>query len=636
VRSGLLKAASLAALALAVAPAGATAGGARDELVRTYSPITMLRTSDSLPCDDAAEQYEPTTVDVVLGNPDVDLISPPGDDTPPLAGPTAADIADLPKGWYLDLPGDPLHAGCTYAKAFAKLVAADEAPPVTYAHIRRAPGDDELVVQYWFYYYFNQFNDVHESDWEGMQIIFDATTVRAALEAGPSEIGLFQHGGGERADWTDSKVEKRDTHPVVYPAAGSHATFYRSAIYIENGRKGSGVGCDNSSEPVREVTPRPVAVPTHPAPGSRFEWLTYEGRWGQRESGFNNGPTGPNTKQQWLDPIKTQESLRHSSPVLPGGALLGPAITGAYCGAVAHVTGLLNLAAQTTLGAILLVVGLAILIVFPLTRTRWRPVRLEPLRQERRFGQLVRAARQLYGHHWQTLTVLGLSAAVAVLAIDGVYWLVRTVIDAGLDGLLGSGGGGVTVEGSVISTQTFGAAIASGAVIVFVRELDAGRELGPIATYRELWPRFWRMLGAQLLATIATLALAVTIIGLPIAIWKYIEWQFVQQQVLFEGRGVRDALRGSTRLVRGRWFYTLRVAGFLWLISVVAGPALGVALVFTTLPLWTINLFGSLVFALLIPYVAMARTLLYFDLAAAPAAAPAEPATVGPEPSPAT
>jgi len=39
---------------------------------------------------------------------------------------------------------------------------------------------------------------------------------------------------------------------------------------------------------------------------------------------------------------------------------------------------------------------------------------------------------------------------------------------------------------------------------------------------------------------------------------------------------------------------------------------------------------------LLIPYVAMARTLLYFDLAAAPAAAPAEPATVGPEPSPAT
>ena len=621
---------------LAAVPAGADAAGARGELIRTYSPITMLRTSDSLPCDNAAEQYEPTTVEAVLGNPDVDLISPPGDDTPPLAAPTAADIAGLEKGWYLDLPGDPLDAGCTYAQAFAKLVADGEAPPITYAHIRRQPDEDQLVVQYWFYYYFNQFNDVHESDWEGMQIVFDATSPSAALEAGPSEIGLFQHGGGERADWTDSKVEKRDdTHPVVYPAAGSHATFYQSAIYIENGRKGSGVGCDNSSEPVREVTPKPIAVPTHPASGSRFEWLTYEGRWGQKESGFNNGPTGPNTKQQWLDPIKTQESLRHSSPILPGGALLGPAITGAFCGAVAHVTGLLNLAAQTTLGAILLVVGLAILIVFPLTRTRWRPVRLEPLRQERRFGQLIRAARQLYARHWTTMTVLGLSAALAVLVIGGVFWAVKEVIDAGIDGVLGSSGGGITVEGSLISTQTFGAAIASGAVIVFARELAAGRVLGPLAAYRELWPRFWRMLGAQLLVSLATIALAVTIIGLPIAIWKYVEWQFVQQQVLFEDRGIRDSLRGSTRLVRGRWFYTVRVAGFLWLISVAAGPALGVALVFTTLPLWAINLFGSVVFALLIPYVAMARTLLYFDLAAAPAPAPAA-ATAGPEPSPAT
>ncbi len=383
------------------------------------------------------------------------------------------------------------------------------------------------------------------------------------------------------------------------------------------------------------MTPTPVAVPTHPAPGSRFDWLTYEGRWGQKESGFNNGPTGPNTKQQWLDPIKTQESLRHSSPELPGGALLGPAITGAFCGAVAHATGLLNLAAQTTLGAILLVVGIAILIIFPLTRTRWRPVRLEPLRQERHFGQLVRAARQLYGRHWPTLVALGLSAAVAVLAIDGVYWAIKELISFGLEGLLGSGGG-VTVQGSVVSTQTFGAAIASGAVIVFVRELEAGRALGPIATYGALWPRFWRMLGAQLLVTLATLLLAVTIIGLPIAIWKYVEWQFVQQQVLFEDRGVRDALRGSTRLVRGRWWYTLRVAGFLWLISVIAGPALGVALVFTTLPLWTINLFGSLVFALLIPYVAVARTLLYFDLAVAPAPEPANPVAAGPEPRPAT
>jgi MFS family permease len=55
---------------------------------------------------------------------------------------------------------------------------------------------------------------------------------------------------------------------------------------------------------------------------------------------------------------------------------------------------------------------------------------------------------------------------------------------------------------------------------------------------------------------------------------------------------------------------------FLWLLGVIAGPLLGFALVFTALPPWAINFFGSLVFALLLPYLALARTLLYLDLAA--------------------
>ena len=195
-----------------------------------------------------------------------------------------------------------------------------------------------------------------------------------ALAQGPAAIGLFQHGGGEQAAWDDSKVEKEGTHPVVYPAAGSHATFYESAIYIENGKRGSGVGCDNSSAPVRRVAPEPELVPTHPRPGSRYEWLTYKGRWGQQEDGFNNGPTGPNTKLQWLDPLKTQDSLRHSSAILPGGSIVGPTITAVFCGAVARASELINLAAETRLGAALLVLVILALIAVPLALTKWRPV----------------------------------------------------------------------------------------------------------------------------------------------------------------------------------------------------------------------------------------------------------------------
>jgi hypothetical protein len=75
-----------------------------------------------------------------------------------------------------------------------------------------------------------------------------------------------------------------------------------------------------------------------------------------------------------------------------------------------------------------------------------------------------------------------------------------------------------------------------------------------------------------------------------------------------------EAFRGSSALVRGRWWHTVRVAAPLWLLSVAAGPILGFALIFTGLDLVWINLLGSLVFALFIPYVTAGRTLLYFDL----------------------
>ena len=115
------------------------------------------------------------------------------------------------------------------------------------------------------------------------------------------------------------------------------------------------------------------------------------------------------------------------------------------------------------------------------------------------------------------------------------------------------------------------------------------------------------------------------IIGIPIAIWKYIDWQFVQQEILFQDKPVRAAFRGSTRIVRGHWWRTVRIAGFLWLISIVTGPVLGFALIFTPLSLTWANVAGTVVFALLIPYVAIGRTLLYFDLAVRQQEAVTEP-----------
>jgi VPS62-like protein len=595
----------------------------RQQLIDAYAPHLMLRhqTADDN-CNTREEQYNPpTTVDVVLGNPAVKLVHyTGGKDVVLKKGPDAADIAGLGDDYYLDLPGDPLDVQCpekgSYAKDFQALRNEGKAPAVTYSHIATEPGYSGLVVQYWFFYYFNQFNDVHEGDWEGMQISFDADTPSEALAEGPSQIALFQHAGGERADWDDTKVQKDGTHPIVYAAAGSHATFYDNAIYIQNGSHGSGVGCDNTQEPNVQSDPRPVLIPTAAAPGSEFQWLGFLGHWGQREKGFNNGPQGPTTKKQWLRPFTWMDGIRQDSPRLPGGAVLGPAASTAFCGAIEGVSGFINLEAKTTIGAIGLGLALILLIVVPPLFTRWRPVDISTLRHRWTVGQLLRGARQLYGRHWRTMLAIAATGFLILAAIQGIEYAFTQLAGSG-DIRLHPFGLTLEFDGSIGSiAHPIGFALVSGAVIAFVRLREEGQDSGVLADYRAIWERLWRVVGAQLLVDVFLALMIFTVIGIPFAAYFYIAWQFVQQEILFEDRSIRESLRGSHARVRGHWWRTVVVAGILALIGIVIGPVLGFFLIFLNLSAILVNLIGSIIYALVMPYVALGRTLLYLDLCA--------------------
>jgi hypothetical protein len=619
---------ALVALAATVGPAPAAAAvntadtalappvdPAAQKLAEKYVPITMLREQQDPPSNTKEEQYQPTGVQAVLGNPTVTLTHelPDGKLEGVKKAPTAADIAGLRDGWYLDYEGKVLGDTCVYARAFKKLLAEGRAPAITYAHVAREPNHDGFTLQYWFFWYFNQFNDLHEGDWEGMQLAFESNTTSGALEEEPYEVIVFQHAGGERADWESGKVQKEGTHPVVYPAAGSHATFYDSAVYLGNGQNGSGVGCDNTSEPLRELKLQPVLLPeTAPEEGA-FQWLSYRGRWGEREKGFNNGPTGPVTKTVWREPFAWMEKQRSTSPRLPGGSVVGGPVTGAFCGAVTAVTDLTHIATKSRPAAIGIVLGILLVLVLLFGVTRWGPVDLDQLRARRAFGQILRTARRLYRRHWWPLVPIGL---IAFPIVGGVKLLAeaiangRSVDDA-------AGRAGVHLAFADLA-ETLGPPIAytlvAAIVIVFVRELMRGRRAGVRDSLRGMLARFWRVVAAQLMVTFALLLLLLTVVGIPIAAWKYVSWLFVQQEVLFTDKSIREAFRGSSELVRGRWWHTVRVAGVLWLLSIAAGPILGFALIFADFPLFWINVIGSVVFALFIPYVAVGQTLLYFDL----------------------
>ena len=588
---------------------------AAQKLAERYVPIAMLREQRDPPCNTKEEQYQPTSVHLVLGNPTVALTreEPGGRLVEVKRAPTAADVAGLRDGYYLDYEGKVLGDTCVYARAFRQLLKEGKAPAITYAHVAREPNHDGFALQFWFYWYFNQFNDLHEGDWEGMQITFESNTTAGALEEEPSEIILFQHAGGERAEWDSGKVQKDGTHPVVYPAAGSHATFYDSAVYVENGQNGSGVGCDNTSEPLRELPLAPVLLPETAPEAGAFQWLSYRGRWGEREKGFNNGPQGPVTKTVWREPFAWMAKQRETSPRFPGGSVVGGPVTGAFCGAVTAVTDLTHLATKSRPAAIGVVLAILLVLVLLLGVTRWGPVDLRQLRARRAFGQILRTARRLYRRHWWPLVPIGL---IAFPIVGGVKALAEALANGrGSDEVAGRAG--VHLAFADLA-ETLGPPIAytlvAAIVIVFVRELARGRRAGVRDSIRGMLARFWRVVAAQLMVTFALLLLLLTVVGIPIAAWKYVSWLFVQQQVLFTDKSIREAFRGSSELVRGRWLHTVRVAGVLWLLSVAAGPMLGFALIFTSFPLFWINVLGSVVFALFIPYVAVGQTLLYFDL----------------------
>jgi hypothetical protein len=234
------------------------------------------------------------------------------------------------------LPGDPLQPGCGYEQDFRRWNAGRK--PSVYAHIATDPSHPgKLAVQYWLYYTFNDFTDKHEGDWEMAQVDFAASTPQEALKRGPYEVDLSQHAGGERSDWSDTKLEKQGTHPVIYAATGSHANYFGSALYLGRGAS-EGFGCDDTRDADAFVPMRTNLLPRRPPPrSSPYAWLAYDGRWGQEEKGLNSGPTGPATKGSWSKPINWANSLRDSSVVVPETpGFLGLTVTGFCCGAVTY------------------------------------------------------------------------------------------------------------------------------------------------------------------------------------------------------------------------------------------------------------------------------------------------------------
>jgi hypothetical protein len=113
------------------------------------------------------------------------------------------------------------------------------------------------------------------------------------------------------------------------------------------------------------------------------------------------------------------------------------------------------------------------------------------------------------------------------------------------------------------------------------------------------------------------LVLVATVIGTPFAVYYFIRTSLFAQTCVLEDRRAIGSLRASARLTRRHWWRTFGFTTLVNAIAILSGPLLGVLiLLLTAQSLTFIDITGSLVYTLVVPYAAIALTLYYFDLQA--------------------
>jgi RsiW-degrading membrane proteinase PrsW (M82 family) len=175
-------------------------------------------------------------------------------------------------------------------------------PPVTtYAHIVRDQENQKISIQYWLFYFYNDWFNKHEGDWEFVQVILDQNQ-------NPEWVVLSQHHGGTRRAWENTKIEG-GTHPAAYVALGSHANYFWGDEIYPNGQDigNARVEILDRTGSAQRVIPEVHLLPerehlfTDASDYPLLEWLVFNGNWGELAfQGDFGGPQGPADKgAQW-------------------------------------------------------------------------------------------------------------------------------------------------------------------------------------------------------------------------------------------------------------------------------------------------------------------------------------------------
>src|SRR5262249_53018460 len=263
---------------------------------------------------------------------------------------------------------------------------------------------------------------------------------------------------------------------------------------------------------------------------------------------------------------------------------------------------------------VVLVAALVALLAYAATRTTWRPAPRRPVRARRSTGQILRASQRIYVRHGRLF--LGLRAVSIPLAFAAVGLERLVHWDAVVAALHLPGWPLDFVRFDIAHVLVDVVAINATTAIVLDR-LDADRPIGLREAYRLALRRFRPLTGTIAIEMGIALVLLFSVVGIPWLIWIAVSWSFNAQEVTVGGASARSSFRTSRELVRGNWWRTAAIIGLLYAVGIASAPLVGFAfLLGTSLSPAFVNLIGSLVYAATLPYIAIATTLLWFDLQA--------------------
>jgi hypothetical protein len=332
----------------------------------------------------------------------------------------------------------------------------------------------------------------------------------------------------------------------VYPAAGSHAAYFSPSQWF--GRSAaSGFGCDDTRSPLVEVDPELIVLPDGVPTTGEFAWLSFAGHWGERQPIFNDGPTGPVTKDQWSEPVAwVDEAGRDGAVAIP---FAGSTATDSFCDLSRRASILLlNLLDRPVLVALLTVAALVATVAIFRFSSRGL------------LGRAVRSWRAKAGRLLPIGAWMLVGAGAAALIQYGLLRWTRLgdVVDVV---------GGSTPWVLPIVAVAGSVAVVPAVAWVMAATLTPQRDgEGLMGTLRSPTPRRAAIVASLTLLIVGEVLLLVLLA--PVAVYVLSRWMLAPAVGATENVGLRDGLRTSRRLVRGHGW---RAAGLVVTLGLVGG-----------------------------------------------------------------